>query len=212
MSKPLKRWLLVSGVISSAVFALAGTWRDPWSWAYITIWSATTLLRLVLDRRRSRRERFHPPTQGADAVALHVVRVVALSHLVVGALDWARVAHRARLAGTARFRVGRHGADVRHVLPGHARKPLLLVGRARAGRARASRSRQRSVQHRPASGLCGSHLGDALERPRARLMARGRHRPFDVCADSPPRVLRGCLPAEESGWVCRPTHTASGIA
>jgi protein-S-isoprenylcysteine O-methyltransferase Ste14 len=90
MPKPLKRWLLVSGVISSAVFALAGTWRDPWLWAYVTIWSATTCYALFSIDEDLARERFHPPTQGADAVALHVVRVVALSHLMVGALDSGR--------------------------------------------------------------------------------------------------------------------------
>ena len=90
MSKPLKRWLLVSGVISVAVFGLAGTWRDPWLWAYVIIWSATTCYALFSIDEDLARERFHPPTQGADAVALHVVRVVALSHLVVGALDSGR--------------------------------------------------------------------------------------------------------------------------
>ena len=90
MSKPLKRWLLVSGVISVAVFGLAGMWRDPWLWAYVIIWSATTCYALFSIDEDLARERLHPPTQGADAVALHVVRVVALSHVVVGALDSGR--------------------------------------------------------------------------------------------------------------------------
>ena len=90
MVKPLKRWLLVSGLVSAALFALAGTWRDPWLWAYVIVWSAATSYALFSIDEDLARERFHPPTQGADAVALHVVRVVALSHLVVGALDSGR--------------------------------------------------------------------------------------------------------------------------
>ncbi len=36
------------------------------------------------------RERFSPPTGGADRVALGFVRIVAISHLAIGALDAGR--------------------------------------------------------------------------------------------------------------------------
>jgi protein-S-isoprenylcysteine O-methyltransferase Ste14 len=88
--KRLKRWLLVSGVVTVAVFALAGTWRDPWLWAYAAVWSLSTFYALFSIDEDLARERFHPPTAGADGVALHFVRVVALTHLVVGALDSGR--------------------------------------------------------------------------------------------------------------------------
>lgn len=90
MVKRLKRWLLVSGIMSAALFALAGTWRDPWLWAYVVLWSASTCYALFSIDEDLARERFHPPTAGADGVALHFVRVVALSHFVVGALDSGR--------------------------------------------------------------------------------------------------------------------------
>ena len=91
MSKPLKRWLLVSGLVTGALFALAGTWRDPWLWAYAIVLSAATAYALFSIDEDLARERFHPPTAGADGVALNFVRVVALAHFVVGALDSSRL-------------------------------------------------------------------------------------------------------------------------
>jgi protein-S-isoprenylcysteine O-methyltransferase Ste14 len=86
----LKRWLLVSGIVCGAVFALAGTWRDPWLWAYAIVWSAAAGYALFSIDEGLARERFHPPNAGADGVALNFVRVVALAHLVVGPLDSGR--------------------------------------------------------------------------------------------------------------------------
>jgi protein-S-isoprenylcysteine O-methyltransferase Ste14 len=76
--------------VGVAVFALAGTWRDPWLWAYVGVWSAAAFYALFSIDEDLARERFHPPVAGADGVALHFVRVVALAHLVVGALDSGR--------------------------------------------------------------------------------------------------------------------------
>jgi protein-S-isoprenylcysteine O-methyltransferase Ste14 len=90
MLKRLKRWILASGFVTVVVFALAGTWRDPWLWAYAAVWSLATFYALFSIDEDLAQERFHPPTAGADGVALHFVRVVALTHLVVGALDSGR--------------------------------------------------------------------------------------------------------------------------
>jgi protein-S-isoprenylcysteine O-methyltransferase Ste14 len=90
MVKRLKRWLLVSGIMGAALFALAGTWRDPWLWAYVIVWSAAAGYALFSIDEDLVRERFRPPTAGADGVALQFVRVVALTHLAVGALDSGR--------------------------------------------------------------------------------------------------------------------------
>jgi protein-S-isoprenylcysteine O-methyltransferase Ste14 len=90
MVKRLKRWGLASGVLTIALFALAGTWRDPWLWAYVLIWSAAASYALFSIDEDLVRERFHPPTAGADGVALHFVRAAAIAHLVVGALDSGR--------------------------------------------------------------------------------------------------------------------------
>jgi protein-S-isoprenylcysteine O-methyltransferase Ste14 len=90
MVKRLKRWVLASGVVTVALFALAGTWRDPWLWAYVLLWSTASFYAMFSMDEDLLEERFHPPTAGADAVALHFVRAAALSHLVVGALDSGR--------------------------------------------------------------------------------------------------------------------------
>jgi protein-S-isoprenylcysteine O-methyltransferase Ste14 len=90
MAKRLQRWLFGSGIVGVAVFTLAGTWRDPWLWAYAGVWSAASFYALFSLDEDLARERFHPPTAGADSVALHFVRVAAVAHLVVGALDSGR--------------------------------------------------------------------------------------------------------------------------
>ena len=90
MVKRLKRWVLSSGIVTIGLFALAGTWRDPWLWAYALVWSTASSYAMFSMDEDLLQERFHPPTAGADGVALHFVRAAALSHLVVGALDYGR--------------------------------------------------------------------------------------------------------------------------
>src|SRR6476660_4120879 len=90
MAKRLQRWLFRSGIVGVAVFTLAGTWRDPWLWAYAGVWSAASFYALFSLDEDLARERFHPPTAGADGVALQFVRIAAVAHLVVGALDSGR--------------------------------------------------------------------------------------------------------------------------
>jgi len=90
MAKRMKRWLLASGLVTLAIFALAGTWRDPWLWAYVVVWSTAAGYALFSIDEDLARERFHPPSAGADGVALNFVRVIALTHLVVGTLDSGR--------------------------------------------------------------------------------------------------------------------------
>jgi protein-S-isoprenylcysteine O-methyltransferase Ste14 len=90
MLNRLKRWILVSGGVVGLIFALAGTWRDPWLWGYASVWSAAAFYALFTIDEDLARERFHPPVAGADSLALHVMRVMAISHLAVGALDSGR--------------------------------------------------------------------------------------------------------------------------
>jgi protein-S-isoprenylcysteine O-methyltransferase Ste14 len=87
MAKWLKRWLLGSGVVAAVVLGLAGTLRDPWMWAYLCVWWATAFYATSSMDEDLARERYHPPSSGADGLALHFVRVVALTHVVVGVLD-----------------------------------------------------------------------------------------------------------------------------
>ena len=86
----LKRWTLANAMVATLVFTLAGTLHDPWLWAYVGVWAATGLYAMLSIDDDLAKERFHPPTNGADGVALRFVRVAALSHLVIGALDAGR--------------------------------------------------------------------------------------------------------------------------
>jgi protein-S-isoprenylcysteine O-methyltransferase Ste14 len=90
MRKRLRRWSLTSLSVGGGIFLLAGTWRDPWLWSYAVVWSALVLYATFSIDEDLAHERFHPPTPGADGVALHFVRIAALAHIVIGALDVGR--------------------------------------------------------------------------------------------------------------------------
>ena len=65
MAKELKRWMLATLMIAGLVFLLAGTWRDPWLWAYVGVWSASAAYGLLSLDEDLAQERFRPPTAGA---------------------------------------------------------------------------------------------------------------------------------------------------
>ncbi len=90
MHKPLKRWSLATACIAAVVFSVAGTWRDGWLWAFTLVWSATTLYAMLSVDEDLIKERFHPPTSGADPIALGLIRIVALALVLVGAADVGR--------------------------------------------------------------------------------------------------------------------------
>jgi len=77
-------------MIGRVVFLLAGTWRDPWLWTYVGVWSVSGAYGLLSLDEELARERFRPPTAGADRVAVRILRAAALSHIIVGALDAGR--------------------------------------------------------------------------------------------------------------------------
>ena len=115
------------------MFALAGTWRDPWLWGYAIVWSTATFYALFTIDEDLARERFHPPVAGADRVALHFIRLMAISHLVVGALDSGRWHLTGPVPPTVRaVALVAHGNHVRAVLRRDARQPVLLNGGARS--------------------------------------------------------------------------------
>lgn len=86
------RWLLVSLAIGGSVMGLAGQWTSPYLWAFTFGFSAVFLYAtlFVLDDDLAR-ERFRPPSQGADAVALRWIRLSALATLVIAPLDGGRL-------------------------------------------------------------------------------------------------------------------------
>jgi protein-S-isoprenylcysteine O-methyltransferase Ste14 len=90
MAKRLKRWIFATSIMAALVLVLAGTWRDPWLWAYVGIWSGCAAYALLSLDEDLAKERFRPPTAGADRIALQFVRLVALVHIIVGALDAGR--------------------------------------------------------------------------------------------------------------------------
>jgi protein-S-isoprenylcysteine O-methyltransferase Ste14 len=90
MAKRLGRWAFATALAVGLTFLLAGTWRDPWLWAFAIAWAGTTLYAFAGIDDDLVKERFHPPNSGADSVALGFVRVVALALVVLGALDSGR--------------------------------------------------------------------------------------------------------------------------
>jgi protein-S-isoprenylcysteine O-methyltransferase Ste14 len=90
MPKLLKIWVLMTVGVSALVLSLTGRWTDPWVWAYCATWTTMATYGLLGIDKDLARERFDPPSRGADALALRFVRLIGLAHLVVGALDAGR--------------------------------------------------------------------------------------------------------------------------
>lgn len=90
MPTRVMRWALVNGILGAVLFLLAGTWHDPWLRAYVGVFAVLTLYPLLGIDEDLARERFHPPSPGADRVPLRFVRLLAAAHVVIGALDAGR--------------------------------------------------------------------------------------------------------------------------
>jgi protein-S-isoprenylcysteine O-methyltransferase Ste14 len=106
MKRRLGRWAAGLGVITGGVLLVSGLWTDPWMLSYVVVWGLVSLYALMSLDEDLARERFHPPESSADHIALHVIRAVALAHLIVGALDtgrlhWTSVPSELRLIGLA---------------------------------------------------------------------------------------------------------------
>jgi len=103
---PMMRWLVATSILALAVL-LGGNSSDPWLWAYVGAFGALGLLAMASMDEDLVRERFSPPDPGADRLSLRVVRLVALSHLVIGILDsrfgWTHVAGFLRPVGVVGF-------------------------------------------------------------------------------------------------------------
>ena len=84
------RLCLVWTVLFGSLFAISGAWKDPWLWTYAVTWMALLIYALLGIDEDLARERFRPPTRGADRLWLVAVQFVAVGHLVLGALDLGR--------------------------------------------------------------------------------------------------------------------------
>ena len=90
MASRLKLWAFATALITALVFMLAGTWRDPWLWAYVGVWAATAAYAFSGIDDDLAKERFRPPTASADRIGLRLIRLAAVTHIAVGALDTGR--------------------------------------------------------------------------------------------------------------------------
>jgi hypothetical protein len=90
MQKRLIRWFIAISLIGLSLLALSGRWTDPWLWAYIALWAALGGYAMHSMDDDLARERFNPPSPGADRLSLRAIRLIALAHLIVGALDLGR--------------------------------------------------------------------------------------------------------------------------
>ena len=90
IAKRFLRWCMACLILGGGIFAISGAWNDPWLWAYVAIWMGVFLYALLRLDDDLAKERFTPPNRGADRVALVFLQLIAVAHLVVGALDSGR--------------------------------------------------------------------------------------------------------------------------
>jgi protein-S-isoprenylcysteine O-methyltransferase Ste14 len=90
MLKRFLRWCLVGVVVGGGLLLISGAWSDRWLWTYIAVLMALFFYGLMGLDDDLARERFSPPTKGADRIALGFVQLIGVAHLVVGALDVGR--------------------------------------------------------------------------------------------------------------------------
>jgi protein-S-isoprenylcysteine O-methyltransferase Ste14 len=107
--KPLPRFLLAIAMVA-ATFFLIGDRRDPFIWGYFTLFAAVGLYALLSIDEDLARERFTPPSRGADGLSLRQIRLVAAAHILAGLLDsrykWTTVPAGWRLLGLVGFTLG----------------------------------------------------------------------------------------------------------
>ena len=102
----LIRWWIATTIIA-AVMLVLGNGRDPWLWAYVATFSAIGAFAMYSMDDDLAKERFTPPSKGADRLSLRWVRLIALAHLLAGIADsrfgWTQVPDLLRGIGLAGF-------------------------------------------------------------------------------------------------------------
>jgi len=89
MATRIVRCLLVIAALAAILALLEGGF-DRWVAAYCAAWATFGLYGMVSIDDDLARERFRPPEPGADRMPLRAIRLIALAHLIVGALDAGR--------------------------------------------------------------------------------------------------------------------------
>ena len=87
----IKRWAISVVVIATLLLAMAGRLDLPRLWAFIITWSVLSFYAISTMEPDLARERYHPPSPGADPVALRFARMLALVMLIVAVLDVGRL-------------------------------------------------------------------------------------------------------------------------
>ena len=107
--KPLARWALATAVAASLLLGL-GDSDDPWLWAYVAVFAAVGMYAMLSMDEDLMKERFTPPSKGADRLSLRAVRLIAAAHIAVAIADsrfkWTHVPDVWRAIGLAGFGVG----------------------------------------------------------------------------------------------------------
>jgi protein-S-isoprenylcysteine O-methyltransferase Ste14 len=91
MARRLGRWSIGVVLVGGIVLVTGNGWTDPWLWAYVLTWALVSLYALGSMDDDLAKERFSPPEPSADRLPLRLVRLIALGHLIVGALDSGRL-------------------------------------------------------------------------------------------------------------------------
>jgi protein-S-isoprenylcysteine O-methyltransferase Ste14 len=90
MASRLLKLTAAMTVITGLVLGLSGRWTDPWLLIYLAIWFSLAVYGIASIGDDLARERFSPPEPGADRVYLRFIRLTAIGHVVIGALDVGR--------------------------------------------------------------------------------------------------------------------------
>ena len=102
-TRRLARWFLVNLLIASVLSAASGRFLDPWLWTYVVVVALVGLYPAFALSDDLARERFRPPQPGADQKPLKVIRLLALAHFLIAALDlrwgWSDVPNGVRVVG-----------------------------------------------------------------------------------------------------------------
>ena len=89
MAKPVKRFTVTLLCFGAVLVLLEGQF-DIWLALYLGGWSIFALYAFASIDDDLAKERFHPPEPGADRLPLRAIRLIALFHVVIGALDAGR--------------------------------------------------------------------------------------------------------------------------
>lgn len=100
------RWLLAT-LVAGALLLGVGDPRDPWLWGYALAFSSIGLYAIRSMDDDLAKERFTPPSSGADRLSLRWIRLIALAHVIVAVADarwgWTSVPPVLRGAGLTGF-------------------------------------------------------------------------------------------------------------